>query len=56
MNNLLSGTGIGTVFVDLQLHFEFTPAASSIINLIVSDVGRPGRTSVQLGGLHQPGG
>lgn len=42
MNNLLAGTGIGTVFVDLQLHIlRFTPAASTIINLILSDIGRP---------------
>lgn len=42
MNNLLAGTGIGTVFVDHQLRIlRFTPAASSIINLIASDVGRP---------------
>ncbi len=42
MNNLLAGTGIGTVFVDHQLHIlRFTPAASKIINLIASDVGRP---------------
>ena len=42
MNNLLSGTGIGTVFVDHQLRIlRFTPAASAIINLILSDVGRP---------------
>jgi two-component system CheB/CheR fusion protein len=42
MNNLLSGTGIGTVFVDHQLRIlRFTPAASTIINLIASDVGRP---------------
>jgi two-component system CheB/CheR fusion protein len=42
MNNLLAGTGIGTVFVDYQLRIlRFTPAASSIINLIHSDVGRP---------------
>ena len=42
MNNLLAGTGIGTVFVDHQLRIlRFTPAASSIINLIRSDVGRP---------------
>lgn len=42
MNNLLAGTGIGTVFVDHQLRImRFTPAASSIINLILSDVGRP---------------
>ena len=42
MNNLLAGTGIGTVFVDHQLRIlRFTPAASSIINLILTDVGRP---------------
>jgi len=42
MNNLLAGTGIGTVFVDHQLRImRFTPAASGIINLILSDVGRP---------------
>ena len=42
MNNLLAGTGIGTVFVDHQLRIlRFTPGASKIINLILSDVGRP---------------
>ena len=42
MNNLLAGTGIGTVFVDHTLRIlRFTPAASTIINLILSDVGRP---------------
>ena len=42
MNNLLAGTGIGTVFVDHQLHIlRFTPDASEITNLILSDVGRP---------------
>ncbi|MFT5430447.1 MAG: two-component system CheB/CheR fusion protein, partial [Myxococcota bacterium] len=42
MNNLLAGTGIGTVFVDHQLRIlRYTPAASAIINLILSDVGRP---------------
>ncbi|MEI8028320.1 MAG: chemotaxis protein CheB [Comamonadaceae bacterium] len=42
MNNLLAGTGIGTVFVDHQLRIlRFTPAASQIINLILSDIGRP---------------
>jgi len=42
MNNLLAGTGIGTVFVDLDLRIlRFTPAATRIINLIMSDVGRP---------------
>ena len=42
MNNLLAGTGIGTVFVDHQLRIlRFTPAVSVIINLILSDIGRP---------------
>lgn len=42
MNNLLSSTGIGTVFVDHQLHIlRYTPTATRIINLIPSDVGRP---------------
>jgi len=42
MNNLLAGTGIGTVFVDHQLRIlRFTPAATRIINLIPGDIGRP---------------
>ena len=42
MNNLLAGTGVGTIFVDYHLHIlHFTPAASTIINLIPSDIGRP---------------
>jgi len=42
MNNLLAGTGVGTVFVDHRLRIlRFTPTASVIINLILSDVGRP---------------
>ncbi len=42
MNNLMSSTGIGTVFVDHQLRImRFTPAATQIINLIPSDMGRP---------------
>ncbi len=42
MNNLLAGTGIATVFVDHQLRIlRFTPSATEIINLILSDVGRP---------------
>ncbi len=42
MNNLLAGTGIGTIYVDYQLRIlRFTPAVTQIINLISSDVGRP---------------
>jgi two-component system CheB/CheR fusion protein len=42
MNNLLAGTGIGTVFVDTHLNIQrFTPAATQILNLIPGDVGRP---------------
>ncbi len=42
MNNLLASTGIGTIFVDLQLCImRFTPAITQIINLIPSDIGRP---------------
>ena len=42
MNNLLAGTGIGTVFIDHAMRImRFTPAATKIINLIRSDVGRP---------------
>lgn len=42
MKNLLSGTGIGTIFVDHNLRIlRFTPTVSTLINLIDSDVGRP---------------
>ena len=42
MNNLLAGTGIGTIFVDHLLRIQrFTPAATQVINLILTDVGRP---------------
>jgi two-component system CheB/CheR fusion protein len=42
MNNLLAGTGVGTVFVDHQLRISrYTPAATQVINLIPTDVGRP---------------
>jgi len=42
MTNLLAGTGIGTIFVDLRLRIQrFTPAVTRIVNLIITDVGRP---------------
>jgi two-component system, chemotaxis family, CheB/CheR fusion protein len=42
MNNMLAGTFIAIVFVDLQLRIlRFTPTATEIINLITGDVGRP---------------
>jgi two-component system CheB/CheR fusion protein len=52
MNNLLSGTDIGSLFVDRKLRImRFTPATTRIINLILSDVGRPmGHTVTNLEG------
>jgi len=42
MNNLLAGTGVATLFVDHQLRIaRFTPAATQLINLIDTDIGRP---------------
>jgi two-component system CheB/CheR fusion protein len=42
MNNLLAGTGIGTIFVDRHLRIQrFTPSVTKVINLILTDVGRP---------------
>ena len=42
MNNLLAGTGIGTIFVDHQLRIQrFTPTVTQVINLILTDGGRP---------------
>ena len=42
MNNLLAGSGVATLFVDHQLRIlRFTPSATEVINLILSDVGRP---------------
>jgi len=42
MNNLLAGTGVGTLFVDHQLRIaRFTPLITQVINLIDSDIGRP---------------
>lgn len=42
MNNLLAGTGVATLFVDLQSRIaRFTPDSVQLVNLIPSDVGRP---------------
>jgi two-component system, chemotaxis family, CheB/CheR fusion protein len=42
MNNLLSGTGIATLFVDQELRIQrFTRTATRLMNLIEADVGRP---------------
>jgi signal transduction histidine kinase len=41
ISNLLSGTGIGTIFVDHHLRIlRFTPTITEVINLIPGDVGR----------------
>ena len=41
INNLLASTDIGTVFLDQELRIKrFTPAATSLFNLIASDIGR----------------
>ena len=42
MNNLLAGTGVGTIFVGHELQIKrFTPTVTQLINLIPTDVGRP---------------
>ncbi|MBS1214422.1 MAG: Chemotaxis protein methyltransferase CheR, partial [Proteobacteria bacterium] len=42
MINLLASTEIGTIFVDHQLLIQrYTPTVTQVINLILTDVGRP---------------
>ncbi len=42
MNNMLAGTGIGTLFVDRQLRIKrYTPLVTAILSLIPTDIGRP---------------
>ncbi|MCR4319673.1 MAG: PAS domain S-box protein [Candidatus Brocadiaceae bacterium] len=41
INNLLSSTEIGTIFLDRRLYIKrFTPATTRVINLIEADIGR----------------
>jgi two-component system CheB/CheR fusion protein len=42
LQNLMSSTAIGTIFVDRELRVKrYTPSAQAIINLIASDINRP---------------
>ncbi len=42
MNNMLTGTDVGVIFVDCQMRIQrFTPAAVKVMNLIHADLGRP---------------
>ncbi len=42
VNNMIAGTGVGTLFVDQQLRIQrFTPGVTAIMNLIPTDIGRP---------------
>lgn len=42
INNLLSSTEIGTIFLDKHLRIKrFSPATTRVINLIETDIGRP---------------
>ncbi|MFO7682825.1 MAG: CheR family methyltransferase, partial [Chloroflexota bacterium] len=52
MNNLLAGTGVGTIFVDHQLRIQrFTPTVTELIHLIPTDIGRPvGHITANLAG------
>jgi two-component system CheB/CheR fusion protein len=54
MNNLLAGTGIGTLFVDHQLRIlRFTPPILEIFPLVSADAGRPVNNFVSsLGAYH----
>ncbi|MCP4377268.1 MAG: PAS domain S-box protein [bacterium] len=42
LNNLIANTEVGIIFVDLNLCVQrFTPAATEVMNLLESDIGRP---------------
>jgi two-component system, chemotaxis family, CheB/CheR fusion protein len=41
-NNLLAGTEVATIFLDLEHRIKwFSPASSELLNLVPSDIGRP---------------
>jgi two-component system CheB/CheR fusion protein len=54
MNNLLSATEIGTLFLDTDLNVKrFTPTVTSVIKLIQTDLGRPlSDIAYDLGGVN----
>lgn len=59
MQNLLNSTGVATVFLDQKLNIKrYTPSATSILNLITADIGRPLAhitTNLEADGLSEEG-
>src|SRR5882762_8189689 len=41
-NNLLAGTEVATIFLDMEHHIKwFSPASRELLDLVPSDIGRP---------------